>query len=132
MRCLIFGSVHLANHLMNPNQDTNQTDITDTLNSILSQAMSLKQDIDENQPGDNAATINDILLRTAYEQIPTKTAEAIPGLEIFEDSDEPGSWFWEWEWGECQDGPHGNELEALISFARFAAELATELGDDDE
>ena len=93
--------------------------------------MSLKQDIDENQLDDNAATINDILLRTAYEQIPAKAADAIPGLEIFEDSDDPGSWFWEWEWGECQDGPHQNELEALISFARFSAELATELGDDD-
>ncbi|MDV3347084.1 hypothetical protein D0962_12440 [Leptolyngbyaceae cyanobacterium CCMR0082] len=119
---------------MDPNQDTgaNQADINDTLNSILSQAMSLKQDIDENQPDDNATTINNILLRTAYEQIPAKTADAIPGLEIFEDNDNPGSWFWEWEWGECQDGPHENELEALISFARFSAELATELGDDDE
>ena len=117
---------------MNPNQDTNQTNMADMLSGILSQAMSLKQDIDENQLDDNAETINNILLRTAYEQIPTKVADAIPGLEIFEDSDDPGSWFWEWEWGECQEGPYDNELEALISFARFAAELAVELGDDGE
>ena len=117
---------------MNPNQDTNQTNMADMLSGILTQAMSLKQDIDENQLDDNAETINNILLRTAYEQIPTKAAAAIPGLEIFEDSDDPGSWFWEWEWGECQEGPHDNELEALISFARFAAELAVELGDDGE
>ncbi|EKV00256.1 hypothetical protein Lepto7375DRAFT_2361 [Leptolyngbya sp. PCC 7375] len=118
---------------MDSNQDTgaNQADINDTLNSILSQAMSLKQDIDDNQPEDNAAMINGILLRAAYEQIPAKAADTIPGLEIFEDSDNPGSWFWEWEWGECQEGPHGNALEALISFARFSAELAIELGDEE-
>ena len=117
---------------MNPNQDINQTNMTDMLSGILSQAMKLKQDIDENQLDDNADTINNILLRTAYEQIPTKAADAVPGLEIFEDSDNPGSWFWEWEWGECQEGPYDNELEALLSFARFAAELAVELGDDGE
>lgn len=115
-----------------PNQAPNQPDITNALNSILAQAMSLKQETDENQLDDNAATINHILLRTAYEQIPARAADAIPGLEIFEDSDNPGSWFWEWEWGECQEGPHENELDALISFARFSAELAVELGDDDE
>lgn len=117
---------------MDPNQDTNQPGIADALNSILAQAMSLQQQTDENQLDDNTATINDILLRTAYEQIPTRVADAIPGLEIFEDSDNPGSWFWEWAWGECQDGPHNNELDALISFAKFSAELAVELGDDDE
>ncbi len=115
---------------MNPNP--NQPNLADTLNTILSQATSLKQDINENLIDNNTATINDILLRTAYAQIPTKAAEAIPGLEIFEDSENPGSWFWEWSWGECQEGPLENELEALISFARFAAELAMELGDNDE
>lgn len=111
---------------MTSNLDTNAID--DTLGSLLSQAQSLQQDIDQNQP----ATLNDILLRTAYAQIPDKAADAIAGLEIFEDSDNPGSWFWEWEWGECQEGPYNNELEALISFARFSAELAIELGDDEE
>lgn len=113
-------------------QTTNQTELADTLDSILSQAMSLKQDIDDDLVDDNAAAINGILLSTAYGQIPGKAADTIQGLEIFEDSENPGSWFWEWAWGECQDGPHENELEALISFARFAAELAMELGDSDE
>lgn len=76
--------------------------------------------------------VGSILRGAAYEQIPAKAAEAIPGLEIFEDGDPEDGWFWEWEWGECQDGPHGNELEALIAFAKFASELAIELGSGDE
>ncbi len=116
---------------MNPNQSTDnpQINITDLLESLT--VMKSNQAALENQT-DFADEINSILLQTAYEQIPAKAADAIPGLDIFEDSDNPGSWFWEWEWGECQDGPHPNELEALIAFTKFSTELAIELSDTDE
>ncbi|MEM9265891.1 MAG: hypothetical protein AAGA46_10245 [Cyanobacteria bacterium P01_F01_bin.13] len=116
---------------MNPNQSTDepQIDITELLESF--SVIKANQDIANNQI-DFTNEINSILLQAAYEQIPTKVANAIPGLEIFEDSDNPGSWFWEWEWGECQDGPHQNELEALIAFAKFSSELAMELGGEEE
>ena len=108
---------------MNPNESP--IDITELLQSIaITQS---NQDITKDRI-DTDEAISSILLNAAYEQIPTKVAAAIPGLEIFEDSDNPGSWFWEWEWGECQDGPHQNELEALVAFAKFSAELAVELG----
>ncbi|NEQ50290.1 MAG: hypothetical protein F6K11_09190 [Leptolyngbya sp. SIO3F4] len=85
---------------------------------------------------ENQIDVNDIVgsifQRAVYEQIPAKAAEAVSGLEIFEDSDSPGSWFWEWEWGECQDGPHENALEALVAFAKFSAELAVDLGGEGE
>lgn len=112
---------------MNPQESP--IDITELLQSIA--VMQAHQTIEEN-PLDVNEVIGNILRNAAYEQIPTKAADAIPGLEIFEDSDNPGSWFWEWEWGECQDGPHGNELEALVAFAKFSAELAIELGGEGE
>ncbi|MBT9317921.1 hypothetical protein [Leptothoe spongobia] len=116
---------------MHPNQSTDETqlDITELLQSIA--VMTSSQDPDETQLDINDA-VGGIFQRAAYEQIPVKVSDAIPGLEIFEDSDSPGSWFWEWAWGECQDGPHKNELEALVAFAKFSAELAVELGGDGE
>ncbi len=113
----------------NPNTDETQINITELLQSI--SAMQASQALDED-PVDVDESVGSILRGAIYEQIPTKAAEAIPGLEIFEDSEEPGSWFWEWEWGECQDGPHENELEALIAFAKFASELAIDLEGNDE
>ena len=102
------------------------------INSILlSVAADPPSPEDSDQP-DATDQVNNILLRAAYAQIPAKAAAAIPGLEIFEDSDNPGSWFWEWAWGECQDGPHDNPLEAMIAFAQFSSGLAVELGGDEE
>ena len=119
---------------MNPNQgtDNSQIDIAALLQSF--SAVGGELDVDDN-PVDLNDAVGGILLNAAYGHIPTATTNAIPGLEIFEDSDNPGSWFWEWDWGECQDGPYNNQLEALIAFAKFAAELATDLneeGDDED
>ncbi|MEM9807533.1 MAG: hypothetical protein AAF959_19890 [Cyanobacteria bacterium P01_D01_bin.56] len=114
---------------MTSNPNESPINITDLLQSIA--AMQTHQSLDED-PVDVDESVGSILQGAIYEQIPTKAAEAIPGLEIFEDSEEPGSWFWEWEWGECQDGPHDNELAALIAFAKFASELAIDLGGSDE
>ena len=110
----------------NQNADQSQVNIAELLQSISSnQAADVDQlDVDE--------AVGSILRSAAYEQIPARAADAISGLEIFEDSDTPGSWFWEWEWGECQDGPYENELEALIAFAKFSSELATELSSEEE
>lgn len=113
----------------NPSADDSQIDITELLQSF--SVMPVNQTIEENQIDVDQA-IGSILQNAAYGQIPSKVADVIPGLEIFEDSDNPGSWFWEWEWGECQDGPHKNELEALVAFAKFSAELAIELGGQEE
>ena len=114
---------------MSSNQNADQTpiNIAELLQSISS--MQTNQ-TDEQLDVDEA--VGSILRNAAYEQIPATAAEAIPGLEIFEDSDNLGSWFWEWEWGECQEGPYGSELEALIAFAKFSSELAIELSNDDE
>ncbi|MEM7794543.1 MAG: hypothetical protein AAF579_08825 [Cyanobacteria bacterium P01_C01_bin.118] len=112
---------------MNPNESP--IDITQLLQSIaITQS---NQELADDRIDADAA-ISSILCNAAYEQIPAKAADAIPGLEIFEDSDDPGSWFWEWEWGECQDGPHQNQLEALVAFAKFSAELAIDLGSGEE
>ena len=113
---------------MKPNPNADPINIAELLQSI-SSAQS-NQAIDEN-PIDVDAAVGGILRKVAHGAIPAKAADAIPGLEIFEDSDNPGSWFWEWEWGECQDGPHGNELEALVAFAKFSSELAIELSNDE-
>ncbi|MGD1854522.1 MAG: hypothetical protein ACFB2W_09740 [Leptolyngbyaceae cyanobacterium] len=114
---------------MNSNQsaDAGQLNIDELLQSF----SAIKTDQNESQINVNDA-VGSILLNAVYEQIPAKAADAVPGLDIFEDSDEPGSWFWEWAWGECQDGPHDNALEALVAFAKFSAELAIELGGDEE
>lgn len=112
---------------MNPQESP--INLTEILQSI--SVMKANQDIEQNALDVDEA-IGNILSSAAYGQIPSKVADAVPGLEIFEDSDNPGSWFWEWEWGECQDGPHGNALEALVAFAKFSAELAVELGGDGE
>ena len=119
---------------LNSDTDTDQPDILAMVNTLLQQAASGQtsaEPTDANSP-DATETINHILLRVAYGPIPTKATAAVPGLEIFEDSDNPGSWFWEWGWGECQDGPYGNELEALIAFAQFSSGLAIELGGEEE
>lgn len=113
----------------NPNTDENPINIAELLQSI--SAMQTNQALDKDSV-DVDRSVGSILQGAVYEQLPAKAAEAIPGLEIFEDSEEPGSWFWEWEWGECQDGPHDNGLEALIAFAKFASELAIDLGGSDE
>ena len=115
---------------MNPNQSTDkpQIDIAELLQSFAMVSSDL--DTDDN-PVDVNNAVGGILLNAAYGHIPAATADAIPGLEIFEDSDNPGDWFWEWDWGECQDGPYKNQLEALIAFAKFAAELAVELNDEE-
>ena len=114
---------------MNPNQSTdeNQIDIAELLQSF--SAVNSELDTDNNQIDVNDA-VGSILLNAVYGNIPAAAADAVPGLEIFEDSDNPGDWFWEWEWGECQDGPYKNQLEALIAFTKFAAELAVELEDE--
>ena len=109
------------------NQNENQIDINALLQSF--SVITSNQDIEENQVDINDA-VGSILLNAAYEKIPAKAAKAVSGLEIFEDED--GSWFWEWEWGECQDGPYQNELEAVMAFAQFSAELAMELAGADE
>lgn len=114
---------------MTSNPNENSVNITELLQSI--SVMQANQAQDDNSVDADAA-VGDILRSAAYEQIPAQAAGAIPGLEIFEDSENPGSWFWEWAWGECQDGPHGSELDALIAFAKFASELAIDLGGDDE
>mgnify|MGYP001796447689 CR=1 FL=1 len=119
---------------MTPNQSTNENSID--INALLESfsVITSNQDVEKNQTDLNNA-VSSILLEAAYEPIPAKAADAVPGLEIFEDGDNPGSWFWEWEWGECQDGPYPNELEALIAFAKFSAEFAIELAgneDDDD
>lgn len=100
--------------------------------AALLQSISAMQPQDLDQTVDANKAVGGILRSAAYGSIPAQAAEAISGLEIFEDSDNPGSWFWEWEWGECQDGPYGNELEALIAFATFASELAVELSNEEE
>lgn len=112
----------------NLSADENPINIAELLQSI--SAMQANQTGDEQIDADEA--VGSILRNAAYEQIPASAADAISGLEIFEDSDNPGSWFWEWEWGECQEGPYDNELEALIAFAKFSSELAIELGNDDD
>ncbi|MGD1950635.1 MAG: hypothetical protein ACFB14_13460 [Leptolyngbyaceae cyanobacterium] len=114
---------------MNPNQSTDETqiDIAELLQSF--SAVSSELDTDNNQIDINNA-VGSILLNAVYGNIPPAAADVVPGLEIFEDSDNPGDWFWEWEWGECQDGPYKNQLETLIAFAKFAAELAIELEDE--
>ncbi|MEM6255392.1 MAG: hypothetical protein AAF821_20955 [Cyanobacteria bacterium P01_D01_bin.156] len=113
----------------NSNPDKSPIDINGLLQSI--SMMQANQDPDEDAIDVDEA-VGSILQGAAYETIPAKAADSIPGLEIFEDSENPGSWFWEWAWGECQDGPHDNELEALLAFAKFSSELAIELGGDDE
>lgn len=127
--CRIESALIIVGMASNQSADETQLDITELLQSF--SAIKSSQDMEENRIDADEA-IGSILLRAAYEQIPSKAADAIPGLEIFEDSDHPGSWFWEWAWGECQDGPHKNELEALIAFAKFSAGLAVDLGGDGE
>ncbi|MEL6230554.1 MAG: hypothetical protein AAFR24_11635 [Cyanobacteria bacterium J06627_3] len=119
---------------LNSDTDADQQDILDMVNTLLLRATSEQtsaEPTETNQP-DVTDKINHILLRSAYGPIPAKAAAAVPGLEIFEDSDNPGSWFWEWGWGECQDGPYSNELEALIAFAQYSSGLAIELGGEEE
>ena len=116
----------------NPSADADQTDMIAMINSILLSVAAAPPSPEDSDQPDATDQVNNILLRAAYAQIPAKAAAAIPGLEIFEDSDNPGSWFWEWAWGECQDGPHDNPLEAMIAFAQFSSGLAVELGGDEE